>query len=126
MTKPSPVIAVVDDEESVCRALTRLLRSAGMEATTFSSGAQFIESLKTHRPHCVVLDLHMPEMSGFDVQARLLESGVRVPVIIMTGHDSPETRDRALSMGPAAYLRKPVDGEVLLDAIAVALARDPG
>ena len=119
-------VAVVDDDESVCRALTRLLRSAGLEVETFSSGAEFLESAQTQLPDCVVLDLHMPETNGFEVQTRLVEAGVHLPVIIITGHDSPESHERALALGAVSYFRKPVDGEALLDAIAVATAREAG
>ena len=125
MIKTRSLIAIVDDEEPIRKALSRLLRSAGMGVETFPSGVEFLESLATQRPDCVVLDLHMPIVNGFDVQARLTESGVNVPVVIITGHDSDETRDRALSGFPVAYLRKPVNDQVLLDAIELALSRNP-
>jgi FixJ family two-component response regulator len=105
--------------------LKRLLRSAGLEVETFPSGVEFLESLATHRPDCVVLDLHMPVVSGFEVQARLEASDSPVPVVIITGHDSDETRDRALAGQPVAYLRKPVNDQVLLDAIELALSHKP-
>ena len=123
MTKPRPLVAIVDDEEPIRKALTRLLRSAGVEVETFSSGSEFLESLPNHRPDCVVLDLHMPVVSGFDVQARLEKSSV--PVVIITGHDSDETRAKALARKPAAYLRKPVNDQTLLDAIELALGLHP-
>ena len=125
MTKNPSLIAIVDDEEPIRKALKRLLRSAGMNVETFPSGVEFLESLTTHRPDCVVLDLHMPNVNGFEVQARLEESGVSVPVVIITGHDSDETRDRALAGQPVAYLRKPVNDQVLLDAIELALSHHP-
>jgi FixJ family two-component response regulator len=117
MNKTRLLIAVVDDEEAVRIALRRLLRSASMNAETFSSGAEFLESIKEHQPDCVVLDLHMPQVNGFAVQARLAAAGSRVPVVIITGHDSAESRERALAGGAAAYLRKPVDDQALLEAI---------
>jgi len=112
-------VAIVDDEEPIRKAFTRLLRSGGLDVESFPSGSEFLESLPAHRPDCVVLDLHMPVVNGFDVQARLVEFGV--PVVIITGHDSDETRARALAGRPAAYLRKPVNDQVLLDAIELAL-----
>ena len=115
------LIAVVDDEESIRKALTRLMRSAGLEVASFSSGAEFIESISTRRPDCLVLDLHMPVMDGFEVQTQLTAAGTRIPVIIITGHDSPEARWRAMAGHPAAYFRKPVDGQALLDAIEFAM-----
>jgi len=117
VNKPRLLIAVVDDEEAVRIALRRLLRSASLNVETFSSGAEFLESVKDHQPDCIVLDLHMPRVNGFAVQARLAEAGVRLPVVVITGHDADETRERALAGGAVAYLRKPVDDQALLDAI---------
>lgn len=116
------LVAVVDDEESVRTALQRLLRSAGLGVATFASGAEFLESLKSDssRPDCVVLDLHMPQINGFAVLARLATLQNSVPVVAITGHDTPETRQRALAGGAKAYLRKPVDDKALLGAIQVA------
>jgi FixJ family two-component response regulator len=121
LNRVRPLIAIVDDEESIRKALRRLLASAGLEVESFSSGAEFLDSLRTHRPDCVVLDLHMPLMSGFAVQARLAEAGERIPVLVITGHDSPETRDQAYAAQPVAYLSKPVNDKDLLDAIERAL-----
>jgi FixJ family two-component response regulator len=118
-----PLVAVVDDEEPVRIALRRLLRSADFEVETFPSGAEFLDSLKSHRPDCLVLDLHMPRVNGFAVLARLAEPGIRLPVVVVTGHDSSETRTRALACGVSAYLRKPVDDEALLKAITHAIKR---
>ena len=120
------LIAVVDDEEAVRIALRRLLRSASLNVETFSSGAEFLESVKEHQPDCVVLDLHMPQVGGFAVQARLAEAGIRLPTIVITGHDNDEARERALGGGAAAYLRKPVDDQALLDAITEAVRTGSG
>ena len=121
MPTETVLVAVVDDEESVLRALERLIRSAGFEVSAFSSAAGFLGSLQQRAPRCVVLDLHMPHGSGFAVQDALKHSRVDVPVVIMTGDDSAESRVRALDQGASAYLRKPVDDVVLLDAIQDAL-----
>jgi FixJ family two-component response regulator len=114
-------VAIVDDEEPIRKALTRLLRSAGVDVESFPSGSEFLNSLPDHQPDCVVLDLHMPVVNGFEVQDRLVEFGV--PVVIITGHDSDETRSKALAGHPAAYLRKPVNDQVLLDAIQLAMGQ---
>jgi FixJ family two-component response regulator len=114
----------VDDEEPIRKALKRLLRSVGMDVETYPSGFEFLESLSTRWPNCIVLDLHMPVVNGFEVQTQLAESGVTVPVVVITGHDSDETRQQALAMFPVAYLRKPVNDQVLLDAIALALSHN--
>jgi FixJ family two-component response regulator len=125
VSKTQPLIAVVDDEEPIRKALKRLLRASGLDVETFPSGAEFIESLASHQPDCVVLDLHMPQTNGFEVQAWLAEHGLALPVVIVTGHDSTETRDRALAGRPVAYLLKPVSEQTLLDAIDLALGKHP-
>ena len=119
----TPVVAVLDDDDSVRRAIRRLLRAAGFAVETFSSGGEFLRSLQRRRPDAVVLDLHMPGMSGFDVQARLAQMGERIPVVCITGTDGPNDRDRAIAGGAAAYLQKPPDGPALLDAVAAAVVR---
>jgi FixJ family two-component response regulator len=120
--KPGSLIAVVDDEEPVCRALERLLRSVGFEVETFASGAAFLESRGRWRADCVVLDVHLPGLSGWDVQAHLAEAAQDVPVVVITGRDSDEARERTLAAGAAAYLRKPVDDQTLLSTLAAAMA----
>jgi FixJ family two-component response regulator len=112
----------VDDDPYVRRGLERLFRSAGLSVETFASGAEFLQSVDDHEPDCVVVDLHMPNMDGFEVQAQLLLTHPDVPVIIITGHDTPESRSRALSGGAKSYLCKPVDDETLLKSINDAMA----
>ena len=123
-----PLIAIVDDEDSVRRALSRLMRSVGFAAETFSSGVDFMASVAKCMPDCVVVDLHMPHVDGFEVQAQMALQYSNVPVIVITGHDTPETCARVLEQGALAYLRKPVDDALLLAAINAALglsAREP-
>jgi FixJ family two-component response regulator len=110
-------VAVIDDDESVRKALKRLLRAANLDADTYASGREFLDSLASRVPDCVVLDLHMPGMNGLDVQRQLAASVRRVPIVIITGHDEPQARAQCLAAGAAAYLRKPLDDEALLDAI---------
>jgi FixJ family two-component response regulator len=110
-------IAVVDDDESVRRATRRLLRAAGFEAETYSSGAEFLDAVKHCRPGCVIVDLHMPGMSGLEVQSKLTLSGLEIPVLFITAHDDPGARDRAVQAGAVGYLRKPFSEEALLEAI---------
>jgi FixJ family two-component response regulator len=116
------VIAVVDDEEPVRKALSRLMGTAGYEVRTFASGDAFLARTEESRPDCVVLDLHMPGVSGFDVQSTLSRTLPALPIVVITGHDIPEAGERVLAAGASAYLRKPVDGQVLLDAVASAIA----
>ena len=121
MGKDATLLAVVDDDADVRVALTRLVSSAGFAVETFASGAEFLRSFEDHEPDCVVLDLHMPEMSGFDVQGALASGHPAVPVVVITGHDTPESRARAVEVGAKAYLCKPVDDEALLAAIGAAI-----
>jgi FixJ family two-component response regulator len=119
-----PHIAIVDDEESIRRALGRLIRSAGFAAETFASGDEFLETISDHEPDCIVLDLHMPKVDGFRVQAWLSRAGYRIPIIVITGRDTPKTSTLVMSSGAFAYFRKPVDGDALLNAIAVATKKN--
>jgi len=121
MVRDVPLLAVVDDDADVRVALTRLVSSAGFAVETFASGAEFLRSIEHHEPDCVVLDLHMPDMSGFDVQVAVSSGHAAVPVIVITGHDTPESRARAIQLGAKVYLRKPVNDEALLDAIGTAI-----
>ena len=116
------MVAIVDDEDSVRVALERVLRACGMQVVTFPGGSEFLLALETVRPQCVVLDLHMPKLSGFEVLELLMQEGRHLPVVVVTGHDSPEARTRALAAGASAYLTKPIDDGLLLDEIARAVA----
>jgi len=124
MNSDKPVIAVVDDEQSICKSLERLLRSAGLTAKTFSGGDAFLRFLKTDRPDCAVIDLHMPGINGFTLLNRLAQADYRFPVIVITGDDSEETYAMVMALGIVACLRKPVDGQTLLDVIAPAIGWD--
>ena len=125
MGKFTPLIAVVDDEESVRNALGRLISAAGFGVQTFSSGGDFLRSVRQQRPHCVVLDIRMAGMNGFDVQVALAQIRVTGSHGGRTGDDSVEYRARALQHGAKAYLRKPVDDSILLDAIQMAMRSAP-
>jgi two-component system, LuxR family, response regulator FixJ len=122
VTQTQPHVAVVDDEEPIRKALMRLMRSAGLSVETFGSGPEFLKSLETRLPDCVVLDLHMPQMNGFTVQEQLAQKHAALPVIIFTGHDLPHARERAMAGGASAFLRKPVHDSTLLGAISAATA----
>ena len=121
------MIAIVDDDESVCRALKRLVRSLGMDADTFPSGRQFIdlvEAMPSLRVDCVVLDVQMPGLNGLQVQEQLARSGHRIPVIFITAHDDSALREQALAAGALAFLRKPFNDELLIKILNVALDSD--
>ena len=119
-------VAVVDDEESVRKALIRLLRAANMDAEAFASGEAFLSSLDKFRPDCVVLDMQMPGLTGRDVQKRLISMQINLPVILITAHDDVVTQQQSLSDGAANYLRKPLRGDVLVRSINESIARTPG
>ena len=109
------------------KALMRLIRSVGLSVETFAPGPEFLKSLGTRLPDCVVLDLHMPHMNGFRVQAHLAQKCAALPVIIVTGHDLPNARERAMAGGASAFLRKAVLDRTLLGAISAATAHaQPG
>ena len=122
MSATGVLIAVVDDDESVRRATRRLLRAAGFEVETYSCGTEFLDAVKQRRPGCVIVDLHMPGMSGLEVQSTLAASGFQMPVLFITAYDDPGARDRALQAGAVSYLRKPFSEETLLEAIDSAVS----
>jgi len=121
MIRQRPLIAVVDDEESVRKSLRRLLVASELDATVYASGQEFLDSLGGRQPDCLVLDLQMPGLTGLEVQRALARARVRFPTIIITAHDEPETRARCLAAGAVAYLCKPLHDELLLDAITTAV-----
>lgn len=118
-------VYIVDDEPSVCTAYARLMRSAKMQARTFSSVEDFMASDFSDENACIICDVQFPGQSGLDLPVLLGRAGHHVPVIFVTAHDTTETRDRALRSGAAAYFRKPVDDQALLDAIGWAIAKTP-
>ena len=118
-----PIIYIVDDDDSIRRALKRLIRSVGMDAEVFASAQEYLDS--EHRNHnaCMIVDIKMPGMSGLELQDELHTRDSHLPVIFITGFDSPETRDQAKQSGAAGYFRKPIDDQALLDSIQWALTK---
>ncbi len=121
MSDNKPFVAIVDDDEAVCKALGRLLRSAGLAVLCCASGEEFLRSLAEREPDCVILDIDMPGMTGFGVQAHLAEQHRAVPVVFLTAADDPADRQAALRGGAVAYLVKPCGDEALLAAISAAV-----
>ena len=117
-----PYVAIVDDEEPVRKALRRLLRAAGLQAESYASGQAFLDALAERSPDCVVLDLHMPGMTGLQTLRRVQAAARQLPIVIITAHDEPSTREQCIAAGAAAYLRKPLDERLLLNAISAALS----
>ena len=112
------VIAVVDNEESVRKAVVRVLQAAGLPARAFASGTEFLNSWHFDPPECLVLDLAMPDLSGMEVLQSLTMAGAQFPIIIITAHDLPSLREECMSAGAIAYLCKPLDLQTLIKAVS--------
>jgi FixJ family two-component response regulator len=124
MMNPAVCVAVVDDEMPVRTALGRLLRLARYDVTLFASGEAFLESLDTHTPDCVVLDINLPGMSGVDVQRRLRSISVAIPAICITSAEDASIAREVLEAGATDLLRKPFSNHELLGAVRAALGKD--
>src|SRR5271165_445700 len=118
------VIAVVEDEVSVRKALIRVLHASGLAVRGFATGREFLDSWHIDRPECLVLDLQMPELSGQEVHHALRMAGATFPIVIVTAHDAPNLREECMRMGAAAYLQKPVDVDALLRAVLPGIQGD--
>ncbi|HEV7398519.1 MAG TPA: response regulator [Pyrinomonadaceae bacterium] len=119
-----PTVFVVDDDPAVLAGLSRLLRSARLEAATFNSPHEFLEGLDPKAPGCLVLDLSMPGLNGLELQEALLSKGNAVPIIFLTGHGDVPASVQAMKSGASDFLSKPVDEEDLLSAIHIAIKKD--
>jgi len=120
----TPLIHVVDDDESLRTSLLRLLGAAGFEACGYGSTGDFLLQPPPDRPGCVLLDLRMPGPSGLELQAALKRQGVALPVIFLTGHGNVASSVRAMQAGAVDFLTKPVKRETLFEALRRALERD--
>jgi FixJ family two-component response regulator len=120
----SVLIAVVDDDPSVRKGLQRLIRSLGWKAETFPSAQEFLDHPRTEPPSCLVLDLQLPGLSGLDLQKRMAEVGLEIPIVFLTGHGNIPASVQAMKAGAVEFLTKPVDEQDLLRAIQEAIERD--
>ena len=111
-------IFIVDDDDSVRKALSRLMRAAGFEVRAFATAESFFEECGTAARTCVLMDITMPRTSGLQIQSRLNEKGIDLPVIAVSARDDDETRATARTLGAGFFLSKPVDDRALVDAIA--------
>jgi two-component system response regulator HydG len=116
------VVCLLDDDPSVLKGLGRLLASADLNAETFSDPEEFLRHVQTHRPAVALVDVHMPQMSGLEVQSRLRNISPSTRVIIFTGKEDPLVCSTALNAGASAFFTKPFDDEELLTAVRLALA----
>ena len=111
------VVYLVDDDVSIRRALTRLLKSLGIETVAFASAEAFLQAGPWAPEACLILDVHMPGMKGWDLLEHLRTAGIALPVIIITAYNDAQTHDRAMQAGIVAYLQKPFDDQTLLEAL---------
>ena len=119
-----PVITIVDDDPSAREGLSSLIQSAGWRAETFASAQEFLARPRTEVPSCLILDLQLPGLSGLDLQKRMAEVGLEIPIVFLTGHGNIPASVRAMKAGAVEFLTKPFDEEELLRAIQEAIERD--
>jgi FixJ family two-component response regulator len=117
----SKMIAIVDDDRSVQKALQDLIESEGLAALCFGSAEQFLESGAQHRAACLIMDIRMPGMSGLELQAKLNAERCRIPIVFITAHGDPKMRVQAMRNGAVEFLTKPFDNAVLLETVHNAL-----
>lgn len=124
MTDAAPIVFVVDDDPSVRTSTERLIRSAGFTVQTFASAKEFLSTSRPKGPACLVLDVHLPGLSGLDLQRELTQAGFTIPIIFMTGHGDIPMTVRAMKAGAVEFLTKPFRKQDLLGAIRAAIERD--
>ena len=124
MPEPAATVFVVDDDASVRAALASLIRSAGLKVETFASAREFLARAPAGVPSCLVLDLRLPGLSGLDLQSRMGELNLEIPIVFITGHGDIPSSVRAMKAGAVEFLTKPFLDRDLLDAIAQAIERD--
>jgi FixJ family two-component response regulator len=120
----TPIVHIIDDDESMRDVLASLLRSVAIAARTYPSVDAFLDARRTDAPGCLVLDVRLPGMSGLDFQARLADVGVALPVILMTGYGDVPMSVRGMKAGAVDFLVKPFRDQEMLDAVALAIRRD--
>lgn len=121
MFKNCPTIGIVDDEPSVCKALSRLITSAGFNAITYGSAQAFLDENPTSEPDLLVLDVRMPGMNGLDLQNHLAAAGRTIPIVFISAHKNDLAKATAMASGAVAFFQKPLDEKDLLGAIHKAL-----
>jgi FixJ family two-component response regulator len=118
-------VAVIDDDESFCRSLDRLLRAAGFHSIAYQSAEDFLADRKRPRFDCLVLDIKLPGISGLELQRQLRADAESIPVIFVTSYDSPELRTKAENIGARAYFRKTDSGDAIINCIHRLAGSDP-
>jgi FixJ family two-component response regulator len=123
-TTGKAVVHIIDDDESLRFALSSLCRSVGLATRTYGSAREFLAAEREHAPGCLVLDVRLPGVSGLDFQSQLAELGIRLPVILISGHGDISMSVRAMKAGAIDFLSKPFRDQDLLDAVTAAIAQD--
>jgi len=124
MTEAQAVVFVVDDDEGMRQSLKNLIGSVGLRVEAFASAQEFMRSKLMDVPGCLVLDVRLPGLSGLDLQKRMADAGIAIPIIFITGHGDIPMTVRAMKAGAVEFLTKPFRDQDLLDAIQQALERD--
>jgi FixJ family two-component response regulator len=123
-SESQPIVFVIDDDDSMRRALTSLFRSVGLRAEVFGSAPEFLRSKLPEAPGCLVLDIRLPGPSGLDFQNELAKVNIHIPIIFVTGHGDIPMTVRAMKAGAVDFLTKPFRDQDMLDAVATAIERD--
>jgi FixJ family two-component response regulator len=124
MTGAEAIVFVVDDDEGMRQSLKNLIGSVGLQVNVFASAQEFLRSKLTDVPACLVLDVRLPGLSGLDLQKRMAEADMEIPIVFITGHGDIPMTVRAMKAGAVEFLTKPFRDQDLLDAIQQALERD--
>ncbi len=124
MPEQESTVFVVDDDDAVRNSMRWLVESIGLPVETYASAREFLETHDPNRPGCLVLDVRMPGMSGLDLQERLHENGIVIPIIVVTGHGDVPTAVRAIKAGAVEFIEKPVNDQLLLDTIQRCIEKD--
>jgi FixJ family two-component response regulator len=126
MKEPDPIVFVIDDEALIRDGIRGLVKSVGLRVETFASAQDFMLAKRPDAPACLILDVRMPGLNGLDLQRKLSEANIYIPIIFITGHGDIPMSVRAMKEGALEFLTKPVRGQDLLDAVQKAVAHDRG
>lgn len=119
--KIAPLVGVVDDDESMREALESLLKSVGFRAAIFASAKEFLNAIEHDVPHCLILDVLMPEMNGLELQKKLIEENIRIPIVFISAHGEAGEKEQALAAGAIDFLYKPFSEDSLLRAVGATI-----
>jgi len=118
------VVHVVDDDASMCDALRGLFDSVGLDTRTYAAAGEFLATTLIDKPGCIVIDVRLPDINGLDFHAQLIQSGVRLPVVVITGYGNIPMSVRAMKRGAVDFLSKPFNDQDMIDAVTAAIERD--